>query len=660
MNNKTKIKKSLSKTLTFKLALLMLAVMTIIVSLSYGIISHEMYLENLKYDRTLADLLLDSICSFAENNNEPVDERYIDDISDISRETCSKNYAAFVYTYTVSEDLSRRKFLSAAEVPSVHFVETIPSEYFGNETEYVPDKEEKELLENKREYVYYKGAPVKDSVTAICCREDSFGNKIVVGVGVSKAAIESDITNIFIRVDFIVLTALLILSVCMYFLIRHNVLIPAKRISDFMSTFITDGQRSREKLSERGDDEFALIASSFNKMTNDIDQYLDNIRQLTSAQERQKTELDIAGHIQQRFLPLNNYYEKECQIFAKMTPARNIGGDLYDYMMLDDGRILMAIADVSGKGIAASMYMSVILVTMHHLASSGNNPAKILYETNNIISRNNKNLFFATAFVGIYDPDTREFTYSNAGHLPPVVLRSKPELLESSGNLVLGLYRNEEYSEDTIKIGYGDTVFLYTDGVTEAINENREFFGVDRLRAVLDTFRSSHEENIVEYVYRAVDHFMNGAERFDDITMLSFTAKHHTELELAPEEKEFSRVKQVILASELPRRLQLSLCVAAEEIFINICKYAFEGKTGDPGNRIGFIFEHSDRIFMRFEDNGMEYDPTSDVRYDIDYDPDEMLGGLGKIIAFTIADEVKYEYNDSKNILTITKHLMEG
>lgn len=660
MNNNTEIKKSLSKTLTLRLALLMLAVLAVIAAFSYGFISHEMNTQNLQYSRTLADMLLDSICSFTENRNEPVDQRYTDTIDAISREICDKNYAAFVYTYKVSADQKHITLLSAAERPAAHFIETIPPEHFGKEIEYTPDKEEKELWEHKRDYVYYKEAPVNNSVTAICCRDDSFGNIIVVGVGVSRIAVKNDIAAIFIKVALIVIAALLILTVFTYFLIRDKVLVPAKRISDFISTFITNGQRTGKKLNESGDDEFALIASSFNKMTDDIDQYMDNIRQLTGAQERHKAELDIAGQIQQGFLPLNNYYEKECQIFAKMTPARNIGGDLYDYLMLDDGRILITIADVSGKGIAASMYMSVILVIMHQLALSGNNPAAIMRETNNIVSRSNKNMFFATAFVGIYDPAAREFTYSNAGHLPPYVIRNKPELLETSGNLVLGLFEDEEYTEEKITLGYGDTVFLYTDGVTEAINENKEFFGADKLKDTLETFRSSHEENIVEYVYRAVERFMNGAERFDDITMLSFTAKNHTGLELEPDKNEFSKIKQVILASELPRQLQLSLCVAAEEIFINICKYAFAGRTDDPENKISFIFEHSDRIYMRFEDNGMAYDPTAEVDYDIDYDPDENLGGLGKIIAFTIADEVKYEYNDNKNILTITKYLMEG
>lgn len=126
-------------------------------------------------------------------------------------------------------------------------------------------------------------------------------------------------------------------------------------------------------------------------------------------------------------------------------------------------------------------------------------------------------------------------------------------------------------------------------------------------------------------------------------------------IDLAPEINAFGQIRQVILDSQLPRSLQLSLCVAAEEIYLNICSYAFKGVIGEEEPRIRFIFEYSDRVIMRFEDNGMPYDPTIQVDYDIDYDPDNQLGGLGKIIAFTIADDVRYEYRNNQNVLTLVK-----
>ena len=234
--------------------------------------------------------------------------------------------------------------------------------------------------------------------------------------------------------------------------------------------------------------------------------------------------------------------------------------NFYDYFVLNDGRILMTIADVSGKGIAASMYMAVTLIVMRQFALTGRGPAYILKGTNNIISQNNKNMFFATVFVGIYDPESGEFIYSNAGHTPPYILRDKPELLTGARNLVLGLYENESYTEDRIRLNSGDIVFLYTDGVTESINENRRFFGEERLKRTLDDFRPSHEENIVEFVNRSVSAFAKNIKQHDDITMLSCTIKHRTVLELSPDKKEFDKIKQVILSSRLPRSLHLSLC----------------------------------------------------------------------------------------------------
>lgn len=654
------VKKSIAKRLTVRLAILLISVMLVLMVGSFLMVLNIIGEEAFKYNSSIAYTICDLVIDNCQKANRPVDVDSSGDIKLYSDYFCDWTRVDFIYAFKVWDNETKLEYLGFSGKEKDEEIEKTFNELLYREIDFEPTEKEEEILRNGGDGFYFNEySHFGDSTQAVAVSEDGFGNRFVVGVGISYEELFKLAVSRFAVLFVILIGVFIVMMIIMYYVIRRRVFLPAKRISDSMADFIKNGQRTNIKVDESGTDEFAMIASSFNKMTTDIDQYLENIRQLYDAQSRQQTELDIAARIQRGFLAPSEYHGKECEIFTMMVPARNVGGDLYDYFALDDGRILMTIADVSGKGIAASMFMAITLVLIRQLASSGLGPAKIFSRINNIISDNNKYMLFTTAFIGIYDPATGELTYSNAGHLPPYILRNKPELLTGARNLVFGLYKDEPYIEEKTKLDTGDILFLYTDGVTEAIDNNKTFFNDERLKSVLDSFRASHEENIVEYVTGELENFMKDSEQFDDITMLACTAKHRTELNLSPNEKEFARIKEVILNSKLPRQLQLSLCVAAEEIYINICSYAFEGRSDDDKN-IKFIFEHSDRVMMRFEDNGIEYDPTREVELDIDYDPDNRLGGLGKLIAFNIADKVGYEYTDNKNILTITKYLMEG
>ena len=622
-------------------------------------VSDVVHNQTLIYNRTITNSYISAISDYAKEKGTPIDENCRDMMKSLGQNLCNQNYVAFIFTYVVSEDRQHIRILNYCERKGMDFVSQLPKNVFDGEYEYIPSPEELELWDGSKTYLDYDDLFFDGACVSAIAIDDAYGNRIVSGSGVSYEAVKKDIVTNFNQLTIIILLSIIVLTICMYFIITNSVLKPAKKISKFISTFIKDGKRTSDKLEQSGSYEFDIISSSINVMTENIDTYIENINKLNNAQASQKAELDIASRIQQGFLDSNRLYAEDCEIFASMAPAKNVGGDLYNYMVLKDGKIFIAIADVSGKGIPASMYMAVTLVILKQSVIEGIGPAGILAKTNNVITANNRNMFFATAFVGIYDPETREFTYSNAGHLPPYIIKDKPIPLNGARNLVLGLYSNEEYTEETITLDYGDIVFLYTDGVTEAIDENKRFYGEKRLEEALNDFLISREENIVEYIDARVKDFMKNTEQFDDLTMLSCTVKHRIVLELLPQTKEFSKIKEAILNSNLEHSMKLSLCVAAEEIFINICSYAFEGKSTSTDNFVIFTFEHSDRILLKFEDNGFEYDPTKDVDYDIDYNPDEQLGGLGKLIAFTIADKIKYEYTDNTNILTIIKYLRE-
>ena len=485
---------------------------------------------------------------------------------------------------------------------------------------------------------------------------DGYGNRVIAGIDISYDDTIAEIVRSFLILAAVIVAALAGIILAVYFIVKTQVSRPAQTISRGMTDFITDGKHSGTRINENGCREFSMISAAFNSMAQDIDDYLDSIEAMTSDREHQRAELDIASRIQQGFLPKKPLITDSYELRGTMIPARDVGGDLFDYTPLEDGRVLTVVADVSGKGVSAAIFMGVTLALIRQYASFGYSPAEILGGVNAALAPNNPELLFATAFVGIYDNRDKSFTYANAGHNRPYTVGADGvRELASAVGTPLGLFDGETYSEDVIRLHAGDTLFLYTDGVTEAINGERRFYGVERLEDTLREFRLSHGEDPVAYVLGSVRRFADGFEQYDDITMLTLKPKDNAEMLLDPDIREMERIKQAILALPLPRQKQLNLCLAAEECFVNICSYAYEGGVPE-GEKVRFTLNLSDRVEMRFEDGGIPFDPSKDVMTSPDdYDIDTQIGGLGRYIAFSGVDDVRYEYINGRNVLTLIK-----
>ncbi|MCQ2398388.1 MAG: SpoIIE family protein phosphatase [Sphaerochaetaceae bacterium] len=669
------MKKTIAGKLTFKLIILISAVMVILIAGSYQVVSKILIEKTMSYNISLTWSLLDTIWDEAIERHIPIDIGLREEIDKCCAYICKWYPIDYVYVYSIRKQaVNQIDFLGFAQKNGSEDLLAGNPDAFGKIIEYrpangiagavinhVPTKEERLLTEIRSDVSNQKQKinrfyPAYECM--VCIQDDGFGNIIIAGSGISEEGIENKIADEYFPVVLAIMILTLLMAGVIYYLIRNSIFKPVKKLAYSMTAFITDGKRSNVKLDDSGEDEFALIASSFNKMSDDIDKYMHDINRLTGNEERRKTELSIASRIQQGFLASPRSSTGEYEIAAKMTPAKDVGGDLYDYLDLGNGRLLLTVGDVSGKGLSASFSMAVTLVLIRQFATMGFSPAEILEKVNDAISERNPYMMFVTIFVGVFDKNSGLFTYANAGHNVPYILREKPERLNGARNLLLGLFKNEKYFQEETHLDTGETLFLYTDGVNEATDTSNKMFGEKRLENVLNGFRATHEENLVKYVYQNVTDFTGEAEQSDDITMLAFTVKKHTVLELLPIPDEFDRIKELILGASLPRTLQLSLCVAAEEIFTNICSYAFSEEE-KHSKKVCFTFEHYDRIMMRFEDEGVPYDPTKEVIDAGDYDPDKQIGGLGKLIAFTIADSVTYENKEGKNILTITKYMME-
>ena len=236
-----------------------------------------------------------------------------------------------------------------------------------------------------------------------------------------------------------------------------------------------------------------------------------------------QNELDVASGIQQSILPTVFPSRDDYQIYASMEPARNVGGDFFDVVRLEDDRVGLAIADVSDKGVPAALFMMSSRTWMKGAAISSPEPGTVLGEVNALLHEDNDTQMFVTVLYAVYNPETGEFTYASGGHDAPLLVHSdgSSELLPLTGGIALGIVSDLAYGQNSVVLDHGETLVLYTDGVTEAMNGEGEQFGIERLRKVF-TGRAPKDANEAAHkVFEAVNTFADGAAQSDDITCLT-------------------------------------------------------------------------------------------------------------------------------------------
>jgi sigma-B regulation protein RsbU (phosphoserine phosphatase) len=255
--------------------------------------------------------------------------------------------------------------------------------------------------------------------------------------------------------------------------------------------------------------------------------YIKTMQQEHSQLESIKGDLAIAREIQQAILPriFPPFPEnaEQLDIAALMNAAKDVGGDFYDFFRIDDQRIGFVVADVSGKGVPAAIFMAVSRTLIRATGVRGVSPAECISYSNELLAQESANSMFVTAFYGIYNLTTGQVTYTNAGHNPPYLMKADGTILQLpfSSDLVVGAIDDFKYSEETLQLEHGDTLLLYTDGVTEAINSGDEEFGEQRLQAVLAQLTSNSSQDIIERIKACVSDFAGEAEQSDDITLLA-------------------------------------------------------------------------------------------------------------------------------------------
>lgn len=575
-------------------------------------------------------------------------EEYADEYRPVLEELCRTNDLEYLYIYTPdiendtilfdmviygkdSQDLARTERVPGTVVPYV-LTETEVCAWNGQETENVE--------ETDNEYGHV--------MTAYRAVYDTTGN--VAALAAADVSMDEALASFWHRYRIMFMTIIasfvFILTV-LTVLLKTRVLKPAKIISAQMRQFAVDRQSTFEKIEIKGEDEFAQMANTFYQMTEEINHYIQNINVLTEEKHRREAEMNIAGKIQQGLLPEESFQIRDIRLKATMIPAQDVGGDFYDYFCMDDDLFCTIIADVSGKGISAALFMANAVTVVRQYVKQGYSPSKILFHTNNALCCNNPEQMFLTLFVGIYDSRTQKFTYANAGHNSPYLISDRLRSLDDSKGMAIGIFEDEVYEERTVELKGGDTVFLYTDGVNEAVSRDRKFFGSDRLEQILE---QKNQEQCVASVLEGVRDFAQDTPQSDDITMLAFCVLPSFRISVAAELKNLEAVQRFILeANQIPHDLRSKICLAVEEIFVNICSYAYESEQGN----VEIFMTISDRVLVKFCDSGRAFNPLEDIVDVETYDIDTQVGGLGRQIAFGLADHVNYEYSCGSNILTL-------
>ena len=276
--------------------------------------------------------------------------------------------------------------------------------------------------------------------------------------------------------------------------------------------------------------EFNDLVDSLQQMEIDMNEYVVNLRKMTEDRTRIKSELELAESIQSNMLPsiFPAFPERsEFDIYALMDPAREVGGDFYDFFLIDKDHLAMVIADVSGKGIPAALFMMMSKILVKNYVTTGSSPAEALAAVNNTICQNNTNDMFVTIWLGILTISTGKIIAANAGHEYPILQRAggQFEVIKDKHGFVVGSMPNIKYSEYEIDFHTGDTLFVYTDGLPESTNSANEQFGLDRILEVLNNEPDGEVEDLFVSMGVAVAEFVQDAEQFDDLTMLALKGK---------------------------------------------------------------------------------------------------------------------------------------
>ncbi|MCY3982341.1 MAG: SpoIIE family protein phosphatase [Roseovarius sp.] len=418
--------------------------------------------------------------------------------------------------------------------------------------------------------------------------------------------------------------------------------------------------------------DFLIKPIDFDDLRRTIDRTLEHLELWRSALEARdklvviENELNVANRMQKSILPTNFPSADDYHVFAKMEPARDVGGDFYDVVNLPDGRIVLTVADVSGKGVPAALFMMCTRTCLRTALKVNTDPVEIMRQVNNVLCENNDEAMFVTIFLSIYDPSTRMLEFVNGGHNPPIRIGNdnvSDKLSEIQG-VALGVAPDMEYTKEAVELSGGETVLFYTDGVNEAENNAAEQFGMNRLETLFAEKPTKDAREITENIFKAINSFADGAPQFDDITCLTLCCMGKSEMTM-PLSLNMEKIEDLhdicdsIEAFSEKEDWDARFTFQIQLIIEELAKNALDHGNSSGGVKIGMTSEDN-RVLIEYSDAGNPFNPFDDGDApDPDTDSnieDRNIGGLGVHLVKTLIDEAKYKRMEGRNHLTMIKN----
>lgn len=477
------------------------------------------------------------------------------------------------------------------------------------------------------------------------------------------------------RYHYLFTTMIILLTVTALFSVAYVILYnrvfvkPIKQMTRATSAFVADREKDNvvtstiSELNIKTGDEIQTLSESLKTMEVDLIKHIENLRSITAEKERIGAELDVATRIQASMLPciFPAFPDREeFEVYATMNPAKEVGGDFYDFFMVDEDNLAVVVADVSGKGVPAALFMVIGKTLIKDHTTSGKDLGEVFTEVNRLLCEANSEELFITAFVGVLNLKTGNFRYVNAGHEIPFIAKKNGifEPYKIRAAFVLAGMEGIRYKSGELQLEPGDKLFQYTDGVTEATDKDDRLFGMERLKNTLAKLSDKTPTEILPGVKADIDAFVGDAPQFDDITMLCLeyrgapSSGKTVDLSLENIAPLTEYVEQTLRSQGASDATVIKMNVALDEIYSNIVKFS-----GASYAKITCKTENGSAV-LRFEDDGIPYDPLQKEDTDITLSAEEReIGGLGILMVKKSMDKMEYTYENGKNILTLTKKL---
>lgn len=385
---------------------------------------------------------------------------------------------------------------------------------------------------------------------------------------------------------------------------------------------------------------------------------------VNSEQQKAKTELEVAKEIQLATLPSEIDTSKDIEILAELRAAKEVGGDFYDYFKIDQDHTAIVVGDISGKGVPAALFMMKTITCFKNFVGPNKSPAQILKEVNSALYDKNFSNMFVTCFLAILNKKTGELEFANAGHNPPIIGKNKQyRYLKCKTGFVLGGLKDAFVVDEKVMLGNGESITIYTDGVTEARNKKGDFYGEERYLQLMNSREFTCLVEMHHSLKDDMERFVDGAEQSDDITILTLMYRGdecyyvHNRFEAKMENiagaLEF--VEKFCDEQSINREFKNNLMVVADELYSNIVKYGYENNGGEVFTRLLFNKDKNEFVFTII-DRAPAFNQLEINNNPLDGDvSNKPIGGLGILIVKKIMTEYAYDYINRKNILVLKK-----